>query len=131
MAYSLLASLPAVNGLYMSFFPLLIYSLLGTSNHLAIGIKIIILIIINIFSKYFSIGAVSLLSFLSNNVINKVILNENKPFENITDVNMIVDSIEYRIKVASSLNLLVGLIQIILGFSGMGLLANYFSDTFV
>jgi hypothetical protein len=38
MGYALLANLPAVHGLYMSFFPILIYFLLGTSKHLAIGI---------------------------------------------------------------------------------------------
>ena len=37
MAYSLLASLPAVNGLYISFFPLIVYALFGTSRHLAMG----------------------------------------------------------------------------------------------
>ena len=37
MAYSLLATLPAVNGLYISFFPLIMYSLFGTSSHLATG----------------------------------------------------------------------------------------------
>lgn len=37
MAYSLLATLNPVNGLYISFFPLIIYSFLGTCRHLAIG----------------------------------------------------------------------------------------------
>ena len=37
MAYALLAGLPAQYGLYASIVPLLIYGLLGTSRHLAVG----------------------------------------------------------------------------------------------
>ena len=37
MAYAELAGLPAVNGLYASFIPLLAYALLGSSRQLALG----------------------------------------------------------------------------------------------
>ena len=37
MAYSILGTLPAVNGLYTAFFPVLIYAFLGTSKHISIG----------------------------------------------------------------------------------------------
>jgi hypothetical protein len=37
MGISLLANLPPVHGLYMSFFPIFIYLLFGTSKHLVVG----------------------------------------------------------------------------------------------
>ncbi|XP_076818919.1 prestin-like [Clavelina lepadiformis] len=37
MAYGLLASLPPINGLYVSFFPVLIYAMFGTTPHMSVG----------------------------------------------------------------------------------------------
>lgn len=37
MAFSLLAGLPAVFGLYTTFYPVLIYCFMGTSQHIAVG----------------------------------------------------------------------------------------------
>ncbi|KAK3870112.1 hypothetical protein Pcinc_024615 [Petrolisthes cinctipes] len=37
MAYALLAGLPPITGLYMAFFPVLIYVVLGTSRHVSMG----------------------------------------------------------------------------------------------
>ena len=37
MAYALLAELPPVVGLYMAFFPVLVYFILGSSKHISMG----------------------------------------------------------------------------------------------
>ena len=38
LAYAMLASLPAVTGLYTAFVPILVYMAMGTSRHLSLGI---------------------------------------------------------------------------------------------
>ena len=37
MAYAFLANMPAVNGLFVQFFPVLAYVVFGTSRHISIG----------------------------------------------------------------------------------------------
>lgn len=37
MAYAMLADLPPIVGLYVAFFPVLIYYFLGTSKHISMG----------------------------------------------------------------------------------------------
>ena len=58
LAYAMLASLPAVTGLYTAFVPILVYMAMGTSRHLSLGI-------LNYFFRYPSsfniIGVLSVL----------------------------------------------------------------------
>ena len=37
LAYAMLASLPAVTGLYTAFVPILVYMAMGTSRHISLG----------------------------------------------------------------------------------------------
>jgi MFS superfamily sulfate permease-like transporter len=37
MAYGVLTTLPPVHGLYVSFFPVIVYMIFGTCPHLSIG----------------------------------------------------------------------------------------------
>lgn len=141
MAHALLASMPPVIGLYMSLFPLLIYFFLGTS-------------------KQITINAIAIVSMLSGEVIERMvhefryemIVSHNNvtsigPYQMLNGLDLksameagmignksIIDdgAVEsYRLSVACSLAFLVGVIQIVLGLSGLGIIATYFSDTFV
>ena len=96
-----------VNGLYISFFPLLIYGIFGTSRHLAIG-------------------AIAVVSLLTGGVTDRMVNQHiNLNITNQTEVD------QYRVQVVTSLALLVGLIQIIMGICQLGILTSFFSDTFI
>ncbi|GIY64388.1 solute carrier family 26 member 6 [Caerostris extrusa] len=56
MAYGVLAGVKAENGLYVSFFPVLIYFLLGTSKHISVGTFAVISLMLS--SAIYGSGAV-------------------------------------------------------------------------
>lgn len=113
LAYSLIATLNPVNGLYISFFPSLIYTFFGSCKHL-------------------TIGAIAIVSLLSGSVIDSV-SNEFSLHSLEVNGTAIVNTTDksINIAVASSLSLLVGMIQFIMGICGLGVLSSYFSDTFI
>lgn len=99
----------------MSVFPILIYTILGTSRHL-------------------TTGAVAIVSLLTGSAIDKAILNSNISalYHNRTDKTYDEFVADYRLSLACSLAFLVGLVQLIMGLLGVGkVLTSYFSDTFI
>ena len=96
MAYALLANLAPVNGLYMSFFPVLIYSLFGTSRHVAIG-------------------TIAIISLMSGDVIQHMADKYSETHKNLTlNSTGSEEILEYKVFVASSLAFFVGLVQILM-----------------
>ena len=80
------------------------------------------------------VGAVSLVALLTANSINKKVQMDTDIFINNTTIAATInpdDLTEYRIRIACSLAMLVGVFQLVLALSGLGILANYFSDTFI
>jgi MFS superfamily sulfate permease-like transporter len=117
LSYAMLATLNPVYGLYVSFFPLLVYGIFGTSRHLAIG-------------------AIAIVSLLTGSVVDRVA--REHPLPPAPTINMTAfDSVpilgdgDYRVVIASTLALLVGAFQFLMGLSGLGFISSYFSEAFV
>jgi hypothetical protein len=69
MAYGMLSGLSAINGLYVSFFPVIVYAFMGTSRHVSIGKSRQIYLI----KKYFSIN-LSFFLFFSVKLIFSILV---------------------------------------------------------
>ncbi|XP_060060677.1 cadherin EGF LAG seven-pass G-type receptor 3 isoform X7 [Erinaceus europaeus] len=102
LAYALLAGLPAVYGLYSSFYPVFIYFLFGTSRHI-------------------SVGTFAVMSVMVGSVTESLVLNGNS-----TDTVM-----KQRVQLASTLSVLVGLFQVALGLVHFGFIVTYLSEPLV
>ncbi|XP_033742442.1 solute carrier family 26 member 10-like isoform X2 [Pecten maximus] len=140
MAYSMLADLPPVVGLYMSFFPVLIYFFFGTSRHI-------------------SMGTVAVVSLMTGSVLSRLgpqytesmpggsrwAVNGTETFFGNFSLNMSTTTPEappthllsrhevdmQRIAIVSSFCILVGIIQVIFGACRLGFVTTYMSDPLV
>lgn len=114
MAYALLASLRPVYGLYTSLFPVLVYFIFGTSRHVSIGTFAVISIMIGSVTE--SLGPDSDFPLDTNNNTGSVDIEARDA---------------YRVTIACSLTLLVGIFQILLGVVKFGFVVNYLSEPLV
>ncbi|XP_046895357.1 solute carrier family 26 member 6-like [Hypomesus transpacificus] len=115
MAYALLASVPPVFGLYTSFYPVLVYFFFGTSRHI-------------------SIGTFAVISVMVGSVTERMAPDSQFMIYNGTNGTAVLDTAmqdAYKVQVASSLSLLVGIFQILLGLVRFGFLATYLSEPLV
>ncbi|KAL0962857.1 hypothetical protein UPYG_G00346400 [Umbra pygmaea] len=122
LAYALLVSVSPVYGLYSAFFPILSYFLLGTSRHISVG--------------PFPVTCLMVGSVVLNLAPHEhFLLSMNGTGINGTgnDVRAVdVEAMEaQRIMVASSMTLLVGLFQVVMGLLQVGFLVRYLSDPLV
>uniref|UniRef100_A0A8B9L7Y2 Solute carrier family 26 member 9 n=1 Tax=Astyanax mexicanus TaxID=7994 RepID=A0A8B9L7Y2_ASTMX len=115
MAFALLASLPPVNGLYSSFFPLIPYFFMGTAHQMVPGTFAVLSIMVGMVclrlapESHFS-------SF--NHTTNKTVVDEQQ-------MN------EVRLGISATLACLTAIIQIGLGMMQFGFVAIYLSESFV
>ncbi|CAJ0609011.1 unnamed protein product [Cylicocyclus nassatus] len=109
MAYSVLASLTPVYGLYASFFPPLLYFFFGSSRHISIGV----------FSITCLMVGQARLAILPDNV-NGTHATEYKGMTDLTPVDVII-----------ALAFVTGTVQIVLWILHLSFLSAYLSDSVV
>ncbi|XP_035511741.1 solute carrier family 26 member 9-like [Morone saxatilis] len=115
MAFALLASLPPVNGLYSSFFPLIPYFFMGTAHQMVPGTFAVLSIMVGIVCL--RLAPESDFSHF-NATLNATIVD--------TDLMN-----EVRLGISGTLACLTAIIQIGLGFMQFGFIAIYLSESFV
>ena len=114
IAYSLLAGLEAVNGLYVSFFPVIIYTLMGTSRHISIGsFAVASLMLSNIATK---IGSVAHHTSIFNATTNETVVSDWPPTT---------------LEVLTTVCIVTGAVQIAMGLLSLGSLSLILSDHLV
>ncbi|XP_075039704.1 solute carrier family 26 member 6-like [Mixophyes fleayi] len=112
LAYSLLAGLPPVFGLYTSFYPVFIYFLLGTSRHISVGTFAVVCVMIG-------------------SVTESLAPNENFiRGDNVTFIDTDARD-QMRVQLATALAFLTGLFQIALCLIQFGFVVTYLSDPLV
>ncbi|XP_059371455.1 sulfate transporter [Carassius carassius] len=118
IAYSLLAELDPIYGLYTSFFASIIYALLGTSRHI-------------------SVGMFGVLCLLVGQVVDRELTLAGYPsdtnqttFGNVNNgTGPICDRSCYAIMVAATLTFTAGVYQVLMGLLQVGFVSVYLSDS--
>ncbi|KAL6433709.1 hypothetical protein ACFW04_005758 [Cataglyphis niger] len=119
MAYALLGNLPPVVGIYMAFFPVLIYFLFGTSKHVSIG----------------TFAVVCLMT-------GKVITSYSNPLTGHTSSANLSDAFTQKVEdviyytytpmqVATAVTLMVGIYQIIMYIFRLGIITTLLSESLI
>ncbi|XP_069160934.1 prestin-like isoform X2 [Procambarus clarkii] len=117
MAYALLGGLPPITGIYMAFFPLLVYACLGTSRHC-------------------SVGTFAVVCLMTGKLVGELATEENGdsslPLGNITNSLLVNSTQKYTAnEVAAIVALMNGVAEIILGLLQLGSLCVFLSDMLV
>ncbi|KAM4700742.1 solute carrier family 26 member 10-like [Discoglossus pictus] len=109
MAFALLTSVAPIYGLYTSFFPVVLYMLLGTGHHV-------------------STGTFAVLSLMTGSVVEKLAqypLEGNLTSEELANIGA------QRIGIAAAMAFLMGLIMIVMFMLQLGFLSTYLSEPIV
>ncbi|XP_076006722.1 prestin [Genypterus blacodes] len=117
LAYAMLAAVPPVYGLYSSFYPVLLYTLFGTSRHISIGTFAVISLMI---------GGVAVRE-APDDMFYTLPANGT----NMSAVLDVTARDAKRVQVAVVLTTMVGIIQLVLGLLRFGFVAIYLTEPLV
>jgi len=118
LGYSLLAGLQPVYGIYSSFFPVIMYTLMATSKHL-------------------SIGTFAVTSLLTATAVDKIAprpLNVQTSHDNVTTLQAVItpENIEAtRVAVAATVAFMAGIFQMIFGIFRLGFITSFLSSAVI
>ncbi|XP_066283849.1 prestin-like [Branchiostoma lanceolatum] len=121
MAYALLASVPPIFGLYSSFFPGLIYAILGTSKNLPYGTMAVVSVMVGSSVERLVPERTELPPGLSDNTTEF----------NVTDDYLQQLWIQDKVAVSATLTLMAGIFQLGMGICRLGFVTIYLSDPLV
>ncbi|XP_058834299.1 solute carrier family 26 member 10-like [Topomyia yanbarensis] len=119
MGYALLANVPPIMGIYMAFFPVLVYFILGTSRHNSMGTFAVVSIMVG--------KSVLAHSSAGADTIGEVVGNATQAADG-TDGSHITRS---PMVVAATVCFAVGIIQLIMYVCRLGVISFLLSDTLV
>ncbi|CDW55146.1 Prestin [Trichuris trichiura] len=126
MAYSILCGLPAIYGLYTSFYPPLFYTLFGSSKHIAVGAFSVVSLMSSGTVQRLAVEHCSMPEARTNGTISKT---ESWFCE--SAASHCIANPALAVEIALTLTFLMGIFQILLGMLNMGFLSVYLSDQLV
>ncbi|XP_074235344.1 pendrin isoform X3 [Saimiri boliviensis] len=118
MAYALLAAVPVGYGLYSAFFPILTYFIFGTSRHISVGPFPVVSLMVGSVVLSMAPDEHFLVSSSNGTALNTTVID-------------IAARDTARVLIASTLTLLVGIIQLIFGGLQIGFIVRYLADPLV
>ncbi|KAG5210292.1 hypothetical protein R6Z07F_005774 [Ovis aries] len=118
MAYALLAAVPVGYGLYSAFFPILTYFIFGTSRHISVGPFPVVSLMVGSVVLSMAPDEHFLVSSSNGTALNTTIID-------------FAARDAARVLIASTLTLLVGIIQLIFGGLQIGFIVRYLADPLV